>query len=245
MESGLEGSDSSSEELGDHVIISLLPEQKRQRKKRFRSANLTFKLREMVCGKAFIYGAVTTLLLLSVLLLAVFARPSSSYETVNKNKKNSRQDFELARDASATVKGHRREETSSLRLPRHLTPIEYLVHLHPNLTTFNFSGKVDVLLYCNEDTNNITLHIGDKIHETSVKVAHIPDLNDKSTVTELEIHSISHIPHKEMFVITLDSSSLLVRGEYYFLVIEFNSVLSRGLSGFYLSTYNSPSGEKR
>ena len=243
MESGLEGSDSSSDDLEDHVIISLLPEQKRHRKKRFRTANLTFRLRGMVCGKAAIYGAVTTLLLLSVLLLAVFARPSSSYEAVNKNKKNSRQDFELARDASATLRGQKREEISSVRLPRHLTPIEYLVHLHPNLTTFNFSGKVDALLYCNEDSNNITLHIGNKIHETSVRVAHIPDLNDKSSVTELEIHSITRLPHREMFVIRLDS--LLLSGEYYFLIIEYNSVLSRGLSGFYLSTYYSSSGEKR
>ena len=245
MESDLEGSDSSSVESEDHVSISLLPEQKHHRKRKFRGSNITFKLRQMFGGKAALYGGVTALLLLSVLLLAVFARPSSSYETVNNNdKKNARQDFELARDAPSSVRGQKKKDSPSLRLPRQVSPIEYLVHLHPNLTTFNFSGKVDALLYCNEPANNITLHIGHKIHETSVKVAHIPDLADKNTIRELDVQEITRI-HGEMMVISLDQNSVLERGQYYFIVIEFNSELSRGLSGFYLSKYYSPSGELR
>ena len=246
MESDLEGSESSSAELQDHVSISLLPEQKRNRKRRFRGANITYKLWKMFGGKAAIYGVVTALLLLSVLLLAVFARPSSSHETVNNNKKkSSRHDFELARDVPVFDQGQKKTESQSLRLPRHLSPIEYLVYLHPNLTTFKFSGKVDALLYCNEAANNITLHIGKKINVTNVRVAHIPDLSEKSKLTVLNVKQFTpHLPG-EMMLISLDENSQLQRGEYYFLVIEFKSELSMGLSGFYLSKYYSPSGEER
>lgn len=238
MASDLEGYDSSVE-LDDHVSISLLPEQNRHRKKKSRTENFCFKLRAMFGGKAAIYGVVTALLLFSVLLLAVFARPSSSYETVNKEETNSRQDVEFTRDASAA-------ENPSLRLPRHLTPIEYEVYLHPNLTTFTFSGSVEVYLYSSEAANNITLHVGKKIHvaELSVKVEHKRDLKTREVVKELRVESIRRM-HGEMMVITLDKDSKLERNKEYSLFIEFTSKLSRGLSGFYLSTYFSPTGEKR
>ena len=238
MASDLEGYDSSVE-LDDHVSISLLPEQNCHRKKKSRTTNFCFKLRAMFGGKAAIYGVVTALLLLSVLLLAVFARPSSSFGTVNKEETNSRQHVEFAMDASAAG-------TPSLRLPRHLTPIEYEVYLHPNLTTFIFSGSVKVFLYCNEAANNITLHIGKKIHveEPSVTVERIRDLKTKEVVKELRVESIPRIDG-DMMVIRLDKDSKLERNKEYSLVIEFQSKLSRGLSGFYLSTYYSPTGEKR
>ena len=238
-----EESDSSSVEFEDHINISLLPDKKHHRKKRFRGPNFVFKLREMFGGKTAIYGVVTALLLLSVLLLVVFARPSSSYETVNTNsKKNSRYDFQQARDASSSKKEANHEESHSLRLPRHISPIEYLVYLHPNLTTFNFSGKVDVLLFCNEAANNITLHVGKKINYFNVAVAEIQDLGNIDSMVPLEVTSISRL-QGEMISIMLGSE--LQRGKFYFLVIEFNSELSRGLAGFYLSTYKSPSGETR
>ncbi|KAL9985906.1 hypothetical protein ACROYT_G008359 [Oculina patagonica] len=238
-----EESDSSSVEFEDHINISLLPDKKHHRTKRFRGPNFVLKLREMFGGKTAIYGVVTALLLLSVLLLVVFARPSSSYETVNSNsKKNSRHDFQQARDVSVAKKEANHKESHSLRLPRHISPIEYLVYLHPNLTTFNFSGKVDALLYCNEAANNITLHVGKKINYFNVAVGEIEDRSDIDSIVPLEVTGISRLPG-EMISISLGSE--LQSGKYYFLVIEFNSVLSRGLSGFYLSTYKSPSGETR
>ena len=242
MESDLEGSDSVSEVLEDHVSISLLPEQKHLRRKRHLSSNFAFKLRNMFGGKTAIFG-ITVLLLLLVLLIAVFARPSSSTET---NAKDTHQSFDLPRDTSAAPKRQIHTPSPSLRLPRHLSPIEYLVYLHPNLTTFKFSGKVDVLLYCSVSANNISLHVGDKIKvpENGVKVASIQDLNTKETVKLLDVASVDRT-QGEMLVITLQENSLLQSGGYYFLVIEFSSVLRSELSGFYLSTYYTSSGEKR
>ncbi|XP_068711670.1 endoplasmic reticulum aminopeptidase 1-like isoform X2 [Montipora foliosa] len=242
MESDLEGSDSVSEVLEDHVSISLLPEQKHLRRKRHLSSNFAFKLRNMFGGKTAIFG-ITVLLLLLVLLIAVFARPSSSTET---NAKDTHQSFDLPRDTSAAPKRQIHIPSPSLRLPRHLSPIEYLVYLHPNLTTFKFSGKVDVLLYCSVSANNISLHVGDKIKvpENGVKVASIQDLNTKETVKLLDVASVDRT-QGEMLVITLQENSLLQSGGYYFLVIEFSSVLRSELSGFYLSTYYTSSGEKR
>lgn len=239
-----EESDSSSVEFEDHINISLLPDKKRYRKNRFGGPNFALKLREMFGGKTTIFGVVTALLLISVLLLLVLARPSSSHETVNSDsRKISRHDFGQARDAALAKKEVNAQESNSLRLPRHISPIEYLVYLHPNLTTFQVSGKVDVLLYCNEAANNITLHVGNNISYFNVAVGEVPDLNNPdSNVVPIEVTGISRL-HGEMLSITLGSE--LQGGKFYFLIIEFNSELSRGLSGFYLSKYTTKSGEER
>jgi len=238
-----EESDSSSVEFEDHINISLLPDKKRYRKNRFGGPNVVLKLREMFGGKTTIYGFLTALLLISVLLLLVLARPSSSHETVNSDsRKVSRHDFGQAKDAALAKKEVNAQESNSLRLPRHISPIEYLVYLHPNLTTFHFSGKVDVLLYCNEAAQNITLHIGNNISYFNVAVGEVPDLNYPESIVPIEVTGISRL-HGEMLCITLGTE--LQRGKYYFLIIEFNSKLSRGLSGFYVSKYTTASGEER
>ena len=169
--------------------------------------------------KTAIFGVVAVLLLVVVVLLAVFLRSSSE------------------------MKEMKPQVEQSLRLPRHLSPIEYHVYLHPNLTTFTFSGKVEVLLHCNEASNNVTLHVGKKINYADVQVAFIPDSNNTEIKRALQVKKISRLADVEMICIELDSE--LESGNYYFLVIEFDSELSKGLAGFYVSKYISPSGETR
>lgn len=205
-------SDTGSHEFDDQVNVSLLPQTNSRRKRVFQCFPLN--------RKAAIFGVVAVLLLLVVVLLAVFLH-TSSVESEKEKKDQVQQ---------------------SLRLPRHISPIEYHVYLHPNLTTFKFSGKVQVLLYCNEASNNVTLHVGKKISYTDVQVAFIPDSNNTEIKQALEVKKISRLAG-EMIWIELDSE--LQSGSYYFLVIEFDSELSKGLSGFYVSKYTSPSGETR
>lgn len=208
-------SDTSSHEFDDQLNVSLLPEtdsSDSQRQSIFHCLKLN--------RKAAIFVVVAGSLLLLVVLLAAFFRPSS-----------------------AAAKEEKKDQVyQSLRLPRHLSPIEYLVYLHPNLTTFKYSGRVEVLLYCNEAANNITLHVGKEIMYTTVRVAYIPDLNDTEGKQPLQVKKISRLAG-EMIWIALDSE--LQSGKYYSLIIEFDSELSKGLSGFYLSKYTSPSGETR
>ncbi|XP_078360605.1 endoplasmic reticulum aminopeptidase 1-like [Oculina patagonica] len=208
-------SDTSIHEFDDQLNVSLLPEtdsSNSQRQSKFHCLKLN--------RKAAIFVVVAGSLLLLVVLLAAFLRPSS-----------------------AAAKEEKKDQVyQSLRLPRHLSPIEYLVYLHPNLTTFKYSGKVEVLLYCNEAANNITLHVGKEINYNTVRVAYIPDLNDTEGKQPLQVKKISRLAG-EMIWIALDSE--LQSGKYYSLIMEFDSELSKGLSGFYLSKYTSPSGQTR
>ena len=205
-------SDTENHEFDDQVNVSLLPETD-SKKKRKAVIPACFRLKR----KTAIFGVVAVVLLVVVVLLAVFLRSSSSSEM-------------------------KPQVEQSLRLPRHLSPIEYHVYLHPNLTTFTFSGKVEVLLYCNEASNNVTLHIGKKINYAEVQVAFIPDSDHTEIKQALQVKKISRL-EGEMIWIELDSE--LRSDNYYFLVIEFDSELSKGLAGFYVSKYTSPAGETR
>lgn len=232
-----EESDSSSVEFEDHIDISLLPDKKHHRRKRIRDSKFVCGIWQMFGGKNAAYGVATAVLLVSVFLIVAFARPSSSYETANKNsRKNSR--YEQAKNPSSLGHGKEQKGSHSLRLPRHLAPIEYLLYLHPDLTNFDFSGKVDILLLCHETSTNITLHVGTKMDYFDVAVARVEGENILET---LAVTGTSRLPG-EMVVISLATE--LQKGSHYFLVMKFKSKLSRGLAGFYLSKYRA-SGETR
>ena len=209
-------SDTESHEFEDQDNVSLVPETK--------TVFPCFPLNR----KTAIFGVVgagIVLLLVVVVLLAVFLR--SSPESV-KHKQ------EKAQEMKPQVE-------KLLRLPRHLSPIEYHVYLHPNLTTFTFSGKVEVLLYCNEVSTNVTLHAGKKINYIEVQVAFIPDSNHTEIKQALQAKNISRL---EVDMVWIELDSELQRDHYYFLVIEFDSELSKRLAGFYVSKYTSPSKKK-
>jgi len=205
-------SDTESHEFDDQVNVSLLPETSSRSKRVFPCFRLN--------RKTAIFSVVAVLLLVLVVLLVVFLR-SSSVEAKQENKAQVEQ---------------------SLRLPRHLLPIEYHVYLHPNLTTFKFSGKVEILLYCNETSNNVTLHVGKDISYTDVQVAFIPHSNHMEIKQALEVKKISRLAGE---MIWIELGGELQSGRQYVLVIEFDSELSKGLAGLYVSKYTSPSGETR
>lgn len=213
QEDGLYSSE-FDDEFKDDIAVSLLPREgdEPERKGILRCSKLNPR-------RAAIIVAVSFVLLLVIVLLAVYVRSSSTNKSLDHQK-----------------------STISLRLPRHLLPIEYHVYLHPNLTTFKFSGKVDISLYCNEAANNITLHAGEKLNYSNVQVSFVPDGDDKEKSKLMGISKISRLSG-EMIYIKLNSK--VERGKNYYLSIEFHSELNRGLSGFYLSTYNSSSGEVR
>ena len=227
MESDQEATDSTGLEIEDQINISLLTERKRHRKKRFGGENSSLKSREMCGRNRAIYGSVTGLLLLVVVLLAAFARASSSYETVNKkSEKRSSYSFRDTKDKwqlEQQAGDQALRDDQSLRLPRNLLPIEYLVYLHPNLTTFKFFGKVDILLFCKEDTESIVLHIG---NEVTVKKVEVAELLGKNEARKLKVQDINRKQEVDMLSITLDET--LIAGKYYFLLIEFKLHFKQG-----------------
>lgn len=120
-----------------------------------------------------------------------------------------------------------------VRLPKHHYPRHYDLYLHPDLHTGLFSGRV-------------TIHI--QVSETSeFFVVHTRDLD--ITKTQLRNQDNSVVGLAEMFeykpnqfwVVVPESS--VARGNYT-LSLEFNGSLTKGITGFYKSTYTNAQGKK-
>ncbi|KAG8193544.1 hypothetical protein JTE90_003753 [Oedothorax gibbosus] len=115
------------------------------------------------------------------------------------------------------------------RLPRSVVPLHYDVELRPEFADFSFSGRVRVRVMCEEATDNVTLHVH----------------NITWTSTRLEGKEVASEEDKVRQFLVLRPPSNLVAGREYDVEVDFVGSLNDQLAGFYRSSYQDPSGEKR
>ncbi|XP_019622707.1 PREDICTED: endoplasmic reticulum aminopeptidase 1-like [Branchiostoma belcheri] len=120
-----------------------------------------------------------------------------------------------------------------VRLPSTIVPNSYLLHLHPNLTTFNFTGHVSINISVVKKTDLVVFHVKElNITQSSVKT-----MNNVSVpiVKELEYTG------NEQYCLRLGQG--LSAGQNYTIVVHFSGELNDGLYGFYRSTYTLNKGK--
>ncbi|XP_047448476.1 endoplasmic reticulum aminopeptidase 1b [Mugil cephalus] len=120
-----------------------------------------------------------------------------------------------------------------MRLPKTVIPVHYKLNIHPNLTTFNFSGNIRIELDVLEDTSTIILHA--KQMQLSSAVLLAPE-----SVKPLQV--LEYPPFHQLALV---SDSVLTKGRKYEVQLEFAANLSDSFHGFYKSSYRTSSGEVR
>jgi len=123
-------------------------------------------------------------------------------------------------------------DDSGYRLPRDTEPISYGLRIAPNYkagdNTYEFTGRVEILLKANYYTSNITLNAKDiKIWKW--------ELVDYKTQTKMNVDECNMIPEKEWAVIY--PTDHLLQGRQYQLNLIFSGLLRPDMTGFYKSTY--------
>lgn len=119
----------------------------------------------------------------------------------------------------------------NIRLPGDIVPSEYLIHLHPNLTTESVQGTVLI------DVEVLNL--------TSVVIVHARDMNITASAVctadvDVEIEETFLVESTQFFVMRLKQP--LYPQNRTKLRFQWQSRLSNGLAGFYKSTYTSKDG---
>ncbi|XP_035668606.1 endoplasmic reticulum aminopeptidase 1-like isoform X1 [Branchiostoma floridae] len=113
-----------------------------------------------------------------------------------------------------------------VRLPSTLVPNSYHIHLHPNLTTFKFTGNVSINVTVAKKTDMVVFHVKElKVTQSSVKTLN----NTVPIVKELEY------TENEQYCLMLGQE--LEVGQNYIVEVHFSGELKDGLYGFYRSTY--------
>ena len=115
--------------------------------------------------------------------------------------------------------------TSFKRLPRHISPIHYELCLKPDLTSFSFTGSVQIQLkYETEakdgEKNDLVKLNVNELDVKSVSAKGIPDIKEFKVFKE-----------KELLEVTLSKG--LDLGQEFSLAIEFSGTLNDQMRGFY------------
>ncbi|XP_029619597.1 endoplasmic reticulum aminopeptidase 1b [Salmo trutta] len=124
-----------------------------------------------------------------------------------------------------------------MRLPETVSPIHYDLLVHPNLTSLDFTGAVQIQLQVFEDTSTIILHSKDlQIAKAELLAPEGPG----SLPVPLQV-----LEYPAFHQLALMSDVLLVRGGMYKVRLEFSANLSDSFHGFYKSSYRTTKGEVR
>lgn len=134
-------------------------------------------------------------------------------------------------DRQATAQGES-DGSSSYRLPRDTQPLAYGLRLVPKYdkgsNLYTFGGQVEILIYVNSITPNVTLNAKDM----QIKSVAITELK---TQKDLEVDSYE-IDNKAEILKIYAASNLLV-GRRYQVKIVFQGLLRTDMTGFYKSVY--------
>lgn len=125
---------------------------------------------------------------------------------------------------------------TAVLLPVSVVPSTYDLFMWPNLTTFRFTGKVSMLVVAVKDTDFVVFH-SKELKLLSKSVYHVESQKPIEIIKDLE-----YVTHEQIY---LKLTSPLVAKQHYRLNVEFEGNLTDSLAGFYRSSYETRSGEKR
>lgn len=166
---------------------------------------------------------VTMLVASLLLLLCVSLSPSSGAQLPNQGR---------PKDPPIATNGQP-FPWDRMRLPKTVSPIHYDLSIHPNLTTFDFTGVVRIALDVHEDTSVVILHA--KQMQISNVVLLAPG----------GMRPLQVLEYPRFHQLALLSDSVLTKGRKYEVQLEFAANLSDSYHGFYKSSYRTSSGEVR
>uniref|UniRef100_A0A8C1N143 Aminopeptidase n=1 Tax=Cyprinus carpio TaxID=7962 RepID=A0A8C1N143_CYPCA len=125
---------------------------------------------------------------------------------------------------------------NKMRLPDTVSPLHYHLLIHPNLTSLDFTGWVQIQIEVNENTRTIILHSKD-LHISNAKLL-------GSDIGQPQALKVLEYPYFQQIALISDNA-LLKKGHVYLVELEFAANLSESFHGFYKSTYRTSKGDIR
>lgn len=124
---------------------------------------------------------------------------------------------------------------NNVRLPQSVIPLEYDIFLHPNLTEYRFSGKVEIKCVVQETTDFVVLHSKDLVISQTTLTT-IPS-NEKNEVRMQMKNDADQLFLKMEDAIPKDAEIQIT--------IVFDGILDMNGYGFYLSKFFSTNHSSR
>ena len=196
------------------------------------------RCKQVVCSRNWAVAIVAffSLLVLTIAVIAAFARPSQ------------RPCFKVADDASLTTPtptatgppiatNGQPFPWTDIRLPDSINPLNYDLFLHPNLTTFKFLGTVSIQLKVKKVTNFIVLH------SKGLNISNYEVVDFQSNRRNITVLKMLEYPKHEQVYFLLKKD--LSPSRRYTLILTFHGELNDLMAGFYRSSYTNSEGQVR
>nr|AAH45983.1 Zgc:56194 [Danio rerio] len=125
---------------------------------------------------------------------------------------------------------------NKMRLPDTIYPLHYNLLIHPNLTSLDFTGSVQIQIEVLQDTKTVILHS----KNLQISSARLLDAN----IAQQQPLKVLEYPYFQQIALVSDKA-LLKRGHVYSVELHFAANLSESFHGFYKSTYRTSKGDVR
>ena len=193
------------------------------------------RCKQVVCSRNWAVAIVVIFcfLVVTIAVIAAFARPNKNVACIDTTAPTPT-DAVVPTEAIAT--NGEKFPWDSIKLPRTVKPQNYDLTIHPNLTTFHFSGTVSIDIHVKESTPFVVFH-AKKLNITSYKMYHF------QSTKSLPISRFLHYPAHEQYYLELERR--LQQRSQYTMMMTFEGYLSDLMVGFYRSSYTTVDGEQR
>ena len=193
------------------------------------------KFRQIVLSqkKALLVFGGILLFIFFIALISAFARPTIRYcsneEDVASTTQTPQKEEYISTDGSPFP-------WKNIRLPDTIFPVQYEIHMEPDMDSFEFNGRVEVIFHATTSQNFVVLHS---------KHLKLSDVAVQETGSSRQIAVTRMLEYLKNEQIYIDLGEDLEPSKNYTLEINFGATLSTSLTGFYQSNYTSESGQER
>jgi len=200
-------------------------------------------LQRLVCSRkrAIVFISVVVCVIVAIAAIAAFAHPSSPQfgcRAITAGPNGSDVNKSTAEPFLSTT--GKPFPWTSIRLPEIIEPVSYELFVHPNLSTFQFDGNVSMSFSVSRSTDFLLFHV----KTLQINSFELNELSsDGRTGDRVEVAEALECVRLELFHLQLTSK--IVPRKMYQLKVDYSGKLTDSLTGFYRSSYETRSGEKR
>jgi len=203
------------------------------------------KCKQLVCSRkrAVVFISAVVCVIVAIAAIAAFAHPASpQYGCLSPTAAP-----DVSRDDESTADAEPFLSTTgklfpwtSIRLPDTVSPLSYQLFIHPNLSTFHFDGNVTMSFSVSKPTDFVLFHVK-RMNISSYELLEMSA--DGQAGSGIEVVEALECIKLELFHLKLKSN--ILPQKTYQLRVVYCGLLADSLTGFYRSSYETRSGEKR
>jgi len=201
------------------------------------------RCKRLVCSqkRAILFISIVVCVIVAIAAIAAFAHPASpQFACIAATSAPNVSDDSKSTVGPLLSTSGKPFPWTDIRLPETVEPLSYELFIYPNLSTFHFDGNVTMSFSVHKPADFVLFHVK-RLKISSYELFEMSA--DGQTGDRVEVVAALECVKLELFHLHLRSN--VVPQKVYQLRVKYSGNLTDSLTGFYRSSYETSSGEKR